>query len=122
MRSFLKKLVGRGRGGRSGRQGYCDRMEAEAAKRGKASATEVLEAMQDPPSNSVIRTLLGVLEVPGLACCDTRRVVAPSECPVPNHRHRRRCGLRAKSIAIHLSRANAQPVAPSLAALPNAAL
>ena len=28
MRSFLKKLVGRGRGGRSGRQGYCDRMEA----------------------------------------------------------------------------------------------
>ena len=28
MRSFLKKLVGRGRGGRSGRQGYCDRIEA----------------------------------------------------------------------------------------------
>ena len=28
MRSFLKKLVGRGRGGRSGRQGYCDRVEA----------------------------------------------------------------------------------------------
>src|SRR5688572_10757535 len=28
MRSFLKKLVGRGRGGRSSRQGYCDRMEA----------------------------------------------------------------------------------------------
>ena len=34
-------------------------------QRGKASATEVLEAMQDAPSNSAVRTLLRVLEEKG---------------------------------------------------------
>ena len=34
-------------------------------QRGKASATEVLEAMEDAPSNSAVRTLLGVLEEKG---------------------------------------------------------
>jgi len=34
-------------------------------QRGKASASEVLEAMEDPPSNSAVRTLLRVLEDKG---------------------------------------------------------
>jgi BlaI family penicillinase repressor len=34
-------------------------------QRGKASATEVLEAMEDAPSNSAVRTLLRVLEEKG---------------------------------------------------------
>jgi BlaI family transcriptional regulator, penicillinase repressor len=34
-------------------------------QRGKASATEVREAMEDAPSNSAVRTLLGVLEEKG---------------------------------------------------------
>ena len=34
-------------------------------KRGKASATEVLNAMEDAPSNSAVRTLLRVLEEKG---------------------------------------------------------
>src|SRR5260370_9811473 len=34
-------------------------------QRGKASASEVLEAMEDAPSNSAVRTLLRVLEEKG---------------------------------------------------------
>jgi predicted transcriptional regulator len=34
-------------------------------QRGKASASEVLNAMEDAPSNSAVRTLLGVLEGKG---------------------------------------------------------
>jgi BlaI family penicillinase repressor len=34
-------------------------------RRGKASATEVLDAMEDAPSNSAVRTLLRVLEEKG---------------------------------------------------------
>jgi len=34
-------------------------------QRGKASASEVLNAMEDAPSNSAVRTLLGVLEAKG---------------------------------------------------------
>jgi predicted transcriptional regulator len=34
-------------------------------QRGKASASEVLAAMADAPSNSAIRTLLGILEAKG---------------------------------------------------------
>jgi BlaI family penicillinase repressor len=34
-------------------------------QRGKASATEVLDAMEDAPSNSAVRTLLRVLEDKG---------------------------------------------------------
>ena len=34
-------------------------------QRGKASASEVLAAMDDAPSNSAVRTLLGILEAKG---------------------------------------------------------